>query len=157
MKTQINVASTKCCYGLRKRCKSMNLSEVAIDHESNIPDSTPNVSREQFIARGGPGHSCYFLLRSRRWQFSGNNSPVLDWGELTFGHIIPSSEYIQSGAATRKTHRLGWHHLSSHAFSITFIFFQKNFQFVNYKILRVFFVFDFLILFCVLSLWQKYL
>ena len=40
----------------------MNLSEVAIDHEFNIPDSTPNVSREAVYnseGRAGP-----FLLFS---------------------------------------------------------------------------------------------
>ena len=37
-----------------KRCKSMNLSEVAIDYESNMPesDSTPNVSREAVYREG---------------------------------------------------------------------------------------------------------
>ena len=69
----------------------------------------PDVSQEAVYSEGRAGagasvsdHSCYFLLRSRRWQFSGNNSPSIghiDWGgELTFGHIIPSSEYIQPGA-----------------------------------------------------------
>ena len=39
----------------------MNLSEVAIDHESNIPDSTPNVSRVAVYSEGRAGP---FLLFS---------------------------------------------------------------------------------------------